>query len=418
MNILPQPPAAPTGPGFVTVILDIPFPLALPNGCYTVLDPTKETAVVQSALREGSRAFFRNTPIVGPTSFKDLRNKARDFERPRQGCRYLLTSRLTDGTQKATLNIDCGSDGGFAETKYYSEVQITFLEDDLGVLSRKDEDLLQRAMGILNPFLDKYRLFTEDYRVARVSGERNFYFAACHSSALTPDERGLTATQLFATLSGGRTFLHQLGHGGANILRPNSFDRLGPRSEITGSALGTLENLLQLEYEMPLSYDLIMQAIRCLQMERDFKLAIVDAATAVEVHVLHLLHGILVALGSSATDAWNLLENDSEYEGVTKRFKRLESHTKTYCEQNGVPYKQFVGCALYEKWRDTLMHKRNRAVHAGVSSFTWSEAAEAIGIAKESIAFTDQRLPTLANPIQLNPSVANLKDGAGGILFG
>jgi hypothetical protein len=418
MNTLLQPPAAPTGPGFVTVILDIPFPLALPNGCYTVLDPAKEIAVVQSTLREGSRAFFRNTPIVGPTSFNDLRNKARDFERPRQGYSYLLTSQLTDGTQKATLNIDCGTDGGFAETKYYSEVQITFLEEDLGVLGRKDEDLLQRATGILNPFLDKYRLFAEDYRVARVSGERNFYFAACHSSALTPEERGLTATQLFASLSGGRTFLHQLGHGGANILRPNSFDRLGPRSEVTGSALGTLAKLLQFEYEMPLSYDLIMQAIRCLQMERDFKLAIVHAATAVEVHVLHLLHGLLVALGSSAPDAWSLLENDPEYEGATRRLKRLESHTKTYCEQNGMSYKQFVGCALYEKWRDTLAHKRNRAVHAGVASFTWGEAAEAIGIAKESIVFIDQRLPALANPIQLNPSVANLRDGAGGILFG
>jgi hypothetical protein len=382
------------------------------------LDLVRGIAVVQSTLREGSRAFFRNTPIVGPTSFNDLRNKARDFERPRQGYGYLLTSQLTNGTQKATLNIDSGKNGGFAETKYYSEVQITFLEEDLGVLGRKDEDLLQRATGILNPFLDKYRLFAEDYRVARVSGERNFYFAACHSSALTPEEKGLTATQLFASLSAGRTFLHQLGHGGANILRPNSFDRLGPRTEVVGPALETLAKLLQLEYEMPLSYDLIMQAIRCLQMERDFKLAIVHAATAVEVHVLHLLHSLRVALGSSAPDAWSLLENDREYEGATARLKKLESHTKVYSERNGVSYKQFVGSVLYEKWRDTLAHKRNRAVHAGVASFTWSEAAEAIGIAKESIVFVDQRVPALANSIQLNPSGANLGDGAGGILFG
>jgi hypothetical protein len=168
---------------------------------------------------------------------------------------------------------------------------------------------------------------------------------------------------------------------------------------------------------MLLSYDLVMQAIRCLQIERDFKLAIVHAATATEVHVLHLLHGVLTALGRNVADAWYVLENDPEYEGVAKRLKRLETHTKTYCEQTGILHKQFVGCALYNRWKDILAHKRNRAVHAGVASFTWAEGAEAIGIAKESIVFLDQRVPALANRIQLNPSVTGIREGAGGILF-
>jgi hypothetical protein len=132
---------------------------------------------------------------------------------------------------------------------------------------------------------------------------------------------------------------------------------------------------------------------------------------------LHLLHGLLVALGQSDTDAWNLLENDPQYEGVSKRIKRLEFHTKAYCEQNGIPYKQFVGCALYDRWKNVLAHKRNRAVHAGVASFTWSEATKAIGIAKESIIFMDQRVPALVNHFQLNPSMAGIQEGAGGILF-
>lgn len=277
--------------------------------------------------------------------------------------------------------------------------------------------MLRRATDILNPFLDKYRIFTEDYRVARVSGERNFYLATCHSSPLMPDERGLTVAQLFETLSKGRRFYSQLGLGGTNILRPNSFDRLGPRLEVTGPALGTLESILQVEYEIPLSYSLVMQAIRCLQIERDYKLAIVHVATAVEVHVLHMLQSILTALGYSVADAWNLLETDPDYEGVTKRLKRLESHTKSYCEQNGIPFRQFVGHALYDRWKNIVAGKRNRAVHAGVASFSWAEAAEAIGIAKESIVFLDQRVPVLANRIQLNSSIADMREGAGGILF-
>jgi hypothetical protein len=171
------------------------------------------------------------------------------------------------------------------------------------------------------------------------------------------------------------------------------------------------------DYEMPLSYDLIMEAYRSLQLDRDYKLTIVHAATAVEVHVLHLLHGVLVALGATAADAWATLENDPEYEGVTKRLKRLESHTKSYCGQNALAYAPFVGGALYERWKTIVAGKRNRAVHAGVAGFTWNEAAEAIAIAKESIIFLDQRIPALSNYFRLSPDVRGIREGAGGILF-
>jgi len=84
MNPAPQNSLSPTGPGFVAAILDIPFPLALPNGghlfCY---DPKKGIAIVQTLLKEGSRAFFRNIPIQGPTSFEQLKQASKEYERPK-----------------------------------------------------------------------------------------------------------------------------------------------------------------------------------------------------------------------------------------------------------------------------------------------------------------------------------------------
>ena len=68
--------AASQGPGFITVILDIPFSLAIPNGQYTVFDSVKGITIVQPVMKEGSRTFFRGTPITGPTSFADLKRKA------------------------------------------------------------------------------------------------------------------------------------------------------------------------------------------------------------------------------------------------------------------------------------------------------------------------------------------------------
>jgi len=125
----------------------------------------------------------------------------------------------------------------------------------------------------------------------------------------------------------------------------------------------------------------------------------------------------LIALGQSSADAWNVLENNSEYEGVNKRLKRLELHTKEYCNRNKTQYTQFVGGALHSRWSNVVARKRNRAVHAGVASFVWAEGVEAIGITKETVACLDQRLPALANRVQLNPSVKTLRENAGGVLF-
>jgi len=412
-----QPNSLAARPGFITVIWDVPFGLALPNGSYRVFDPVKNLAVVQSTLREGSRAFFRNVPIIGPTSFADLSAKAREYQRPREDYSYVATSVLQSGHEKATLNVHCGVDGGFAESKCYSELQVTFLEDDLGVIDHKDNCVLGRATDILNAFLDKYRLLAEDYRAGRVSADRNYYVAVCHTSPLTADERGMDVDALFGTLAVGRTFHQKLGNGAANILRTNSLDHLGPPPQLDNRVLNILIDFVRERYEMPLSYDLIMQALRSLQLERDTKLAILHAATAVEVHVLQLLHSVLVATGRTAAAAWDLLETDPDYEGVAKRMKKLESHTKEYCDAHHIAYSPFVGGALYSRWKDVLTRKRNRAVHAGVASFGWAEAAEAIGIAKEVINVLDQRIPELANYVQLSPSVGTLRESAGGVLF-
>ena len=172
-----------SGPGFVSVLLDVPFPISIPNAAYFVFDPEKGIACIEVSLQEGARAFFRSRPIHGPTSFADLRQASTSMRRLDQGRSYLLNSRLPDGNQKATLNLHTGHDGGFSECKYFSQVSVTFLVDDIGIISASGQ-VEKRAFEILNPFLDKYRLLNEDYRISPISAARNFYLAACHTSTL------------------------------------------------------------------------------------------------------------------------------------------------------------------------------------------------------------------------------------------
>src|SRR5271166_3400754 len=123
-------------PGFIAVIFDVPFPTSVPNGSYISFDPVKTIAVVTLTLREGSRAFFRNRPLVGPTSFQELHQAWQEPQRPRADYSYVAVNQLHDGRKKTTLNIHAGTSGGYAECKYYTEVTITYLADDIDDINR------------------------------------------------------------------------------------------------------------------------------------------------------------------------------------------------------------------------------------------------------------------------------------------
>jgi len=55
---------SPPNPGFVTVIVDLPFLLGIPNDTYVIHDPVKEIALLQTVQREGSVAVLGNVLAV------------------------------------------------------------------------------------------------------------------------------------------------------------------------------------------------------------------------------------------------------------------------------------------------------------------------------------------------------------------
>ncbi len=405
-----------TQPGFIAVLFDVPFPTSVPNGSYLSFDPVKTLAVVTLTLREGSRAFFRNRPVIGPTSFQELQQAWQEPQRPRADYSYVAVNRLHDGRDKTTLNVHSGTNGGYAECKYYTEVAVTYLSDDINEISINGV-VLPRACEILNPFLDKYRLLNEDYRVSSISLERNFYFATCHTSPLKDDELKLSVSELFDRLQQPRTFLTQLGHGAANILRSNSFELLGPRETMTGAIADLFSNFVMEEFELPLSYDLVLDALAYLQRYRNYRFAIVQAETAVEVHVRSLLLKLMLRYGKSESEAEDMIENDGKYWGVKSKIRRLDDWTAKYATDQSVAFTPFVDSVLYRRWDSDLYGRRNSAVHAGAGGFSYDDASRAIGIAKECIASFEASIPGLQNRIRLNPSMSAFRLNPGEVMF-
>jgi hypothetical protein len=171
------------------------------------------------------------------------------------------------------------------------------------------------------------------------------------------------------------------------------------------------------EYVLPLSYALILEALAYLQRYRDYRLAIVHAETAVEVHGSHLLTTLMLYHGTLQNEIDQIFENDRSYWGVKGKLRKLDQWTQRYCEDNGHPYQAFVGSAIYETWESDLYKKRNAAVHAGANTFTYDEASIATRVAKQCIATFETRCPRFQNKVQLDPSMAGFRLNAGEVMF-
>jgi hypothetical protein len=412
-----NPPAAPVQiPGFISVIFDVPFPISVPDDHYTAHDPDKGVSVITVSAKSGTRGFFRTGQITGPGTFQNQQQQLLGPPRPRENHNYAMASKLPSGSQILTLNVNTGNDGGFAETKYFSEVTVTYLADDINSIADQST-VFHRACEILNPFLDKYRAINQDYRVSPISMERNFYFAQCHTSPLEVNERGLDVAALFATLQAGRHFNLQLGHAAANIVRVNSYELLGPRSPIAGALLQSFKAFIREDYVLPLSYALILEALACLQRFRDYCLAIVHAETAVEVHGVRLLTKLMLQHGKTQVETNQVLENQRDYWGVKNKLRRLDDWTQRYSQNSGQAYQAFFGSAAYNRWESDLYEKRNAAVHRGASTFTYDEASAAIYAAKETIKIFETRCPGFQDRIQLDPSMTGFRLNAGEVMF-
>jgi hypothetical protein len=111
------------------------------------------------------------------------------------------------------------------------------------------------------------------------------------------------------------------------------------------------------------------------------------------------------------------LETDRNYWGVKNKLRRLDDWAQRYCADNGHAYQPFVGSAQFDNWEAHLYAKRNAAVHAGVSSFTYDEASLGINAAKECIRTFEQRCPGFEDRVQLDPSMAGFRLNAGEVMF-
>ena len=403
-------------PGFIALYFDIPFPVSVHDNDYFVRDPIGGAAIITLKLREGSRAFYKNSQMAGgPSSERNHEsavNSAND-----QAHEYLITAKLRNGDEKPVFGVTSGPDGGFAESKYYSEVRVIFLADDINLDKIGEKAAFRRACDILNPFLRVYSLVSGDYRVSEIAYERGFYFAMYHVSPLEKRELGISSDELFRGFDLGRKFLGGTGGGAANILFWNSWELVGPWQTLNLPTMKFFLDLIERDYVVPLSYSLLLDEIRTLRRNGDFRIAIIHAETAFEVYVRGILLDLLMHFGKSQIEADEELDEGPAFWGVTKRVKQLDILTERYCNEISHGFIAFVGSSLYKRWKSDLYHLRNSTVHAGAAGFTFEQASAALDVTLQSIPFFESRVPGLRPGIVIDASMSNYQGNIGEILF-
>jgi hypothetical protein len=254
-------------------------------------------------------------------------------------------------------------------------------------------------------------VLAQDYRVHAVTPKKSLYLTICHVSPLKEQELGLSPDEIIGTTFRKREWETAPGKGAAYLFSIGGSPMLIPPPGSLDEASTALLSRLALEdYKIPLSYSLILEADKAMLVELDYRLAIVHAATAVEVHVMNMLHALLVETAHSINDAWELLENDPAYNGTKPRLKKLDQLTRDYCAANTIPMKHLLGTTLYDEWETKLWKPRNRAVHAGFDSFIRNDAFDGIRAARRVVAFIESRIPKLRNQLQFDGSMNSVRD--------
>ena len=193
-------------------------------------------------------------------------------------------------------------------------------------------------------------------------------------------------------------------------------DDIFPGETLEGEHLNNLIKLTAQEYQIPLHYDLILNAQTQLK-KHNYHVAIIEAETAFEVYVENTLIKIAVEL-KRKEETVKELEYPGSYDQPGKRLKGLDEFISSYRTNNKLKeLDNFVGSDQYKEWDIKLYKVRNDVVHGGLRKITFEKTRDAIHSVKIAISKIEQSIAGLADHVQICADVNHLNNTAGKIEF-
>lgn len=390
-----------------SVRFPVPFYLRLPLQVFLGWEAAAGTCGILNFRRLGGVSFSSGwAPTESPVPFspEDLIDS---FEPPPHEMpdehRCVVASN-PDGIKVPSLTISAGKKTSFAEMRAYSEVIVfVFVESPVAAL----EPVIDRAFAAFNHFVDLYRVITQDPYVFRLESQLDTFIVGVSTANLPAGFINLSEVDVLGRL-GEVSFpnAYRFQH------RVDAIQDLFPGPVLESSLISLLAEWAPISYELPLHYELIFKAQSELK-QRHYAAAVLEAESAVEVYVAQTLLALAEGNGADRTTFLSQMEDPRQLQLLSKRLARLDIEIRQHQTGQMPAPTPFLGSVEHSEWKDKLYKLRNRVAHAGLRAVSFDEARTAIAAGKKVIRVIEDRVPFLANHIQIHPGTEHLQNTAG-----
>ena len=387
---------------------DLPYYLRLPYAWFLSYDDVYKECAINCRHRFGEIQFKKSTETINNTSLLKIISPPITSNLPPY--KYLKKDILAETGEEITTSIvDLSENGGFTELRAYSEIDMIILVNDSEEVNYNN--LKVRLSDNLNHFIDIYRLLTQDPYIKRVNIDTDLYIKDLRVAEIPEDLKELPFKELFGHID-KLGFGTKIGEHRFTNQRLNSIEDIWPGKDLRDNILKQHGRLFLKRYEMPLHYELILNAQYFLK-KRLFYLSIILSEIAFEVYVENLLRAIFIDEGKNNKEINKLLNFQGPYSNLFDRLIYLDEVLVKKFKNSEI----FNGSEIEKKWKKNLYYKRCDVVHRGlIFKIIFEDCKDAIKSAKDAIIFFENKVSSFANDIIIDTTVDHLKKTPGRIL--
>jgi len=387
---------------------DLPYYLRLPFAWFLSYDDIYKECAINCRHRFGEIQFKKSTEIINNTSLSKMISPPITTGLPTYGYKKTDVLAVT-GEEITTSLIDLSENGGFTELRAYTEIDMIIFVGDSEKVDSKN--LKERFSNNLNHFINIYRLIQQDPYVKRINFNTDLYIQDISVAEIPEDLKDLPFKKIFESI-GKIAFKSKIGEGRTTTQRLNAIEDIWPGKDLNDEILKQYGRLFLNKYEMPLHYELILDAQNFLKKSL-FYLSIILSESALEVYIENLLRAILKDEGKSKKEINKLLNYEGPYSDLSERLTCLDEFLVSKFKSTEI----FKGSEIEKKWKKDLYYKRCDVVHRGlIFKLTFENCKDAIKAAKDAINFFENKVGAYANNIIINSTVDHLKKSSGRIL--
>jgi hypothetical protein len=243
--------------------------------------------------------------------------------------------------------------------------------------------MTRRVAAALNNVIAAHAFIAADGRTREIRAELDTYYTTFTLAEVPRDWPQMTSEALLHSMDRltfktdiGKHRVHKIGIGSADDMTARPFD---------STTLELWMTAIQSEVEFDTHQRLLLSALRRLR-RREFVLAVIDAATAVEVCISDAIRRMMQARGASEQQIDDVFENAPRLQQQLTQMDRLRLSLDQSVDR-------FEHSTVCRTWKTELAELRHNIVHRGQREVTEDLCLTALRAGVAATIWIEQAMP-------------------------